>query len=213
MTTRPTDALSLWYDAPAAQWTDALPLGNGRLGAMLFGGVTQERLALNELTLWAGGPHDYDNPDALAALPEIRRLVFAEEWAEAQALCDQKFMGRPIKQMPYQTMGNLRLSFPDTEAAADYRREMDLETAIARVTYSAGGVTYTREAFASAVDQVLVLKLSADKPGSISFTATFDGPPGAETAAHGSEITVHGMAGGAEGIAGVTKWSGTAPGC
>ena len=112
MTNQRTDALTLWYDTPAAKWTDALPLGNGRLGVMLFGGIFEERLALNELTLWAGGPHDYDSPDALAALPEIRRLVFAGEWAEAQALCNEKFMGRPIKQMPYQTAGDLRLPFP-----------------------------------------------------------------------------------------------------
>ncbi len=205
-----TDALTLWYDTPAAKWTDALPLGNGRLGAMLFGGVSEERLALNELTLWAGGPHDYDNPDALAALPEIRRLVFAGEWAEAQALCNEKFMGRPIKQMPYQTAGDLRLSFPGSGAVTDYRRELDLETAIARVTYQADSATYTREVFASFPDQVLVLRLSADQPGRIAFTAAFDGPPGAETTAHSNGIIVGGTAGGAEGIAGVTRWRGRA---
>ncbi len=209
MTTQRADALALWYDAPAAKWTEALPLGNGRLGAMLFGGVMQERLALNELTLWAGSPHDYDSPDALAALPEIRRLVFAGEWAKAQTLCDEKFMGRPVKQMPYQTMGSLRLLFPEA-AVTGYRRELDLETAVARITYSTGGVTYTREAFASAVDQVLIMRLSADTPGQIAFTAAFDGPPGAETAASGSEITISGTAGGANGVAGVTRWRGMA---
>src|SRR5277367_4505004 len=101
----------LWFDKPAGKWTEALPIGNGRLGAMVFGGVPEERLQLNESTLWAGGPHDYDNPEALAALPEIRELVFAGQWAEAQTLINAKFMGRPVGQMPYQTVGDLLLSF------------------------------------------------------------------------------------------------------
>jgi len=206
MTHRRADALTLWYDTPAAKWTDALPLGNGRLGAMLFGGITDERLALSELTLWAGQPHDYDNPDALAALPEIRRLIFAGEWAEAQALCDEKFMGRPVKQMPYQTMGDLRLTFPDGGAVTEYRRELDLDTAVARVTYQAEGVTYTREAFASAVDQVLVMRLTADRPGKITLTARYDGPPNTKTSVTANAVVAHGIAGGASGVEGVTEW-------
>ena len=204
------DALALWYDAPAAKWTDALPLGNGRLGAVVFGGVSEERLALNELTLWAGGPHDSDSLDALDALPEIRRLVFAEQWIEAQALCNEKFMGRPIKQMPYQTAGDLRLRFPEAGIVTEYRRELDLETAVARVTYKADGVSYRRDLFVSVPDQVLVMRLFADQPGTTAFTAAFDGPPHSNASTRGSDITVRGTAGGAEGVAGVTQWSGVA---
>jgi len=197
----------LWYAQPADAWTEALPLGNGRLGAMLFGGVSEERLALNELTLSAGGPHDYDNPAVLDALPEIRRLVFAEEFSQAQALCQETCMGRPIKQMPYQTLGDLRLTFPELEAK-EYRRELDLETAIARVVYTASGTTYTREAFISAPDQLLVVRLTADRPGSIAFTARFDGPPGSEVAAYGTDgLAQRGAGRDAEGIPGLTRWT------
>ena len=98
----------LWYDRPATQWLEAQPIGNGRLGAMVFGGTDQETLQLNEGTVWAGGPHDYDNPEALAALPEIRRLVFAGEWEEAENLVNAHFIGRPGGQAPYQTVGRSR---------------------------------------------------------------------------------------------------------
>ena len=101
----------LWYTKPAAAWLEALPIGNGRISAMVFGGTDRERLQLNEGTLWAGGPHDYTSPEGLAALPEIRRLVFAEKWSEAQRLVDSKFMGRPAGQSPYQTVGDLILNF------------------------------------------------------------------------------------------------------
>jgi alpha-L-fucosidase 2 len=171
------DLLRLWYDAPARDWVQALPIGNGRLGAMVFGGTATERLQLNENSLWAGGPHDYDSPEALAALPEIRRLVFAGEWKQAQDLVNEKFMGRPVKQSPYQTVGSLLLAFPGQEGATNYRRELDLEDAITRVTFTdARGVRYTREAFASYPDQVIVMRLTADRPGSVSFTATYDTP-------------------------------------
>ena len=205
-----TDALKLWYTQPADRWTEALPLGNGRLGAMLFGSVSEERLALNELTLWAGGPHDYDSPDGLGALPEIRRLVFDGKYAEAQALCDEKFMGRPVKQMPYLTVGDLRLTFPGGSMTNDtnYRRELDLETAIGRVVFTAGGVTYTREAFISAPDQIFIMRLTADQPGKITFTAKFDGPPNSAVSGSGSsDMGLRGIAGDAEGIHGVTKFT------
>ncbi len=198
---------SLWYAQPAGQWTEALPLGSGRLGAMLFGGVAEERLALNEVTLWAGSPHNYDSPEALDALPEVRRLVFAGEYEAAQALCQEKCMGRPIKQMPYQTLGDLRLTFPNPQEVTEYRRELDLETALARVRYTAGGVTYTREAFASAPDQLLVIRLTADQPGSITFTARFDGPPGSETSCEGEKLIQRGVGRDAEGVSGVTKFT------
>ena len=208
----PSSPLSLWYRRPAKEWLEALPIGNGRLGAMVFGGVTTERLQLNEETVWAGGPHNYDSPEGLAALPEIRRLVFAGRWNEAQSLIDAKFMGRPAGQMPYQTVGNLTLTFPDMDTVSDYRRELDLDTAIARVSYTAAGVRYTREAFASAVGQAIVLRLTADKPGQISFTADFDSPQKSGSAAlSGDTLALNGISSEAEGIPGSVKFHGAGP--
>lgn len=170
-------ALSLWYDQPATEWLQALPIGNGRIAAMVFGGTDRERLQLNEGTLWAGGPHDYDNPEALAALPEIRRLVFAGEWKRAQDLVNAHFMGRPTGQAPYQTVGDLELDFGNSAASlSDYRRVLDLETAILSVSYKADGVRYQREVFASVPDQVIVLRLTADQPGKIGFGLHYRSP-------------------------------------
>ena len=202
----PSSPLMLWYRRPAREWLEALPLGNGRLGAMVFGGVETERLQLNEDTVWAGGPHSYDNPEGLAALPEIRRLIFAEKWGEAQELIDSKFMGRPAGQMPYQTVGDLLLHFPALDTASEYRRELDLDTAIARVCYTAGGVRYSREAFASAAHQVIVLRLTADRPGKVSFTASFSSPQTSASSAEGHTLTLTGISGEAGGIPGSVKF-------
>ena len=111
----PAEALSLWYRSPAAVWTEALPLGNGRLGAMVFGGIDSERLQLNEATLWAGGPYDPGDPEAPAALPEARRLIFAGKYAEATRLVGQHMMARPLRQTEYQPLGDLVLEFPDDQ--------------------------------------------------------------------------------------------------
>ncbi|HEX4120992.1 MAG TPA: glycoside hydrolase family 95 protein, partial [Verrucomicrobiae bacterium] len=127
--------LTLWYRGPAIKWTEALPIGNGRLGAMIFGGVEEERLQLNEDTLYAGGPYDPSNPDALSALPEVRRLIFAGDYAAAQDLAGKKMMAHPLREMPYEPVGDLLLSFHDTNSPSDYRRELDLDTAIAKVSY------------------------------------------------------------------------------
>ncbi|ARQ67472.1 glycoside hydrolase family 95 protein [Streptomyces marincola] len=179
----------LWYPRPARTWLEALPVGNGRLGAMVHGGTATEELQLNEDTIWAGGPHTFDNPAALGALPEIRRLVFAGEWDAAQRLVDDAFMGVPVKQPPYQTVGSLRLAFTGAAEAGgqedgagrdgqvtDYRRELDLATAVHTVEYTRAGVRYRREVLASAPDQVVAVRLTADAPGAISFTASFDSP-------------------------------------
>ena len=159
---------TLWYDRPAREAiTEALPVGNGRLGALVLGGTARERLVLNESSLWSGGPYSADNPEALAALPEVRRLLFAGRYAEADALAQAKMMGRPLSQSAYQALGDLFIEAPGHESATDYRRELDLDTAVARVTYTVAGVHYTREVFASAVDQVIVIRLTADKPGAL----------------------------------------------
>lgn len=168
--------LALWYDRPATEWLQALPIGNGRLAAMVYGGTSKETLQLNEGTLWAGGPHDYDNPEALAALPQIRQLIFANELKRAQDLVNAHFMGRPIVQAPYQTVGSLELDFSTTAPTTDYRRQLDLDTAILSVSYKADGVHFLREAFASVPDQVIVLRLTADQPGKISFTLRYSSP-------------------------------------
>ncbi|MBW3622996.1 MAG: glycoside hydrolase family 95 protein [Armatimonadetes bacterium] len=201
-----TDAL-LWYLEPADQWLEALPLGNGRLGAMVFGGVPLEKLQLNEYTLWAGSPHDYANPGAVEALPEIRRLVFAGEWAKAQDLANKEFMSVPLRQVPYQTVGNLTLAMPGGEAVSDYRRELDLTSAVTRTTYAAGGVRYTREAFASAPDGVIVMRLTADQPGKIAFTAAFDSPQSSTVRTSGKEtLVLEGTSGDANGIPGRVRF-------
>jgi alpha-L-fucosidase 2 len=168
-----SDDLRLWYEAPAAKWVEALPVGNGRLGAMVFGGVERERLQLNEDTLWSGGPRDWDNPRAHELLPEVRRLIAAGEYAAADQLC--RGMQGPYNES-YQPLGDLRLHVDHAGPPADYRRELDLASAIARVTYRAGGVTYTREAFVSAPHQVLVVRVTADRPGAVSFTASIESP-------------------------------------
>ncbi len=125
-----------------AEWFKALPVGNGRLGAMVFGGIVNERLQLNEDTLWAGGPYDPVNPDALAALPEVQRLLFEGKYAEGAKLITDKVLAKPLAQMPYETIGNLPLTFPATSSVENYRRDLDLDTAIARVQYTSGGVQY-----------------------------------------------------------------------
>src|SRR5262245_30149227 len=160
----PEEPLSLWYRRPAKQWVEALPLGNGRLGAMVFGGVERERLQLNEDTLYAGGPYDPNNPEALAALPEARRLIFEGKYSAAHNLVGEKMMAKPLKQMQYQPVGDLLLDFPDSTTSSGYRRELNLDTAIARVVYTSNGATFTREVFSSPVDQVIVVRLTADKP-------------------------------------------------
>jgi len=169
--------LVLWYRQPAKEWVEALPIGNGRLGAMVFGGVYEERIQLNEDTVWAGGPYDPTNPEALEALPKARELIFAGEYKQAHELIKEKMMAKPLRQMPYQPVGNLQLRFhDDKQQFTDYRRELDLTTAAAQVFYSINGVRYKRETFASAVDQVIVVHLTADKPASITFSATMDSP-------------------------------------
>ena len=203
----PAEPLSLWYRRPARQWVEALAVGNGRLGAMVFGGVTRERLQLNEDTLWAGGPYDPSNPDALSALPGVRRLIFDGKYPEAHKLVGEKMMAKPLKQMPYQTVGDLLLTFPEVERVADYRRDLNLDTAVTSVSYTAGGVRFTREVFSSPVDQVIVVRMTADGPGRISFTAGMKTPQKASVAAEGADtLVMRGTNGEARGVAGALKF-------
>jgi len=178
----PPDALTLWYRQPATQWVEALPIGNGRLGAMVYGGVETEEIQLNEDTLWSGGPYDPVNPEGRAALPEIRRLIAAGDLAAAQKLADEKFMSRPPSQAAYQTAGSLLITMGGTETALNYRRELDLDTAIARTRFTIGWTDYEREAFVSPADQVIVIRQTArnnhepDRPAGMTFTLSLASP-------------------------------------
>src|SRR5580765_7288569 len=207
----PASALSLWYRAPAsdhpllpldaprqagtAEWVRALPVGNGRFGAMVFGGIVHERVQLNEDTLWAGRPYDPVNPDAKDALPDVRRLLAARKYAEAAKLVGAKVMSMPLAQMPYQAIGDLALTFPQVDAVENYRRDLDLATATAHVSYTSGGVTLSRDVFASAPDQVIVVRLTASRPGHISFEARLSTPQRATVEAAGGDLVMRGVNG------------------
>lgn len=200
--------LALWYDEPAGtDWLRALPIGNGRLGAMVFGNVDTERLQLNEDTVWAGGPYDSANTRGAANLAEIRRRVFADQWTSAQDLINQTMMGSPGGQLAYQTVGNLRLAIGGAGGASQYSRALDLTTATATTTYTQNGVRYQREVFASAPDQVVVVRLTADRSNAISFTATFDSPQRTTVSSPDSAtIALDGVSGAFEGIAGSVRF-------
>jgi len=168
------DSLKLWYTQPAAKWTEALPIGNGHMGAMVFGGTASERIQFNEDTLWRGKPHDYVREGALAALPEIRRLVFEGKASEAGRLAREKAISDPVRQLPYQPFGDLRLTFPGHERATNYRRELDLDSALASVSYEVGDVQFVRAAYASYPDRAIILNVMATKLGQINFTLRMD---------------------------------------
>jgi alpha-L-fucosidase 2 len=183
--------MRLWYRRPAAQWVEALPLGNGRLGATVFGGIERERLQLNEDTLWSGGPKDWNNPDARNALPEVRRLIDAGDYYAADRVAHA--MQGPYTQS-YLPMGDLHIAFEHGDVARQYERALDIRSAIATTVYRIGPVRYTREIFISHPDQVLVFRFSADHPGSITFTAHLDSPLRHRTAVEGGVLKLVGRA-------------------
>jgi alpha-L-fucosidase 2 len=164
----------LWYRQPAAKWTEALPIGNGRLGAMVFGGVPLEHIQLNEDTVWAGEKRDRLNPAGKQNLAEVRRLLAAGKIKEAEQLADQTLIAVPRRMPPYQPLGDLHLRFTGQENASNYRRELELETGLARVSYTSNGARFTREVFASAVDQVIVVRLTCSERGRLNFAATLN---------------------------------------
>ena len=158
---RPAGRLRLWYERPSTLWEDALPVGNGRLGAMVFGTVETERLQLNEESLWAGCPVNNDNPDALKALPEIRAALFSGDYAKAGKLAEAHLLGTPPRIRSYQPLGDLFLDFGPAPGLGNYRRDLSLADGVASVSYESGGRGFVREVFCSAVDDVLVIRLSA----------------------------------------------------
>ena len=175
-TDRAGGPMVLWYDKPAEKWTDANPIGNGRMGAMIFGRTGEELIQLNEDTIWAGKPHNYAHKGAVKHLPAIRKLLFEGNQREAQKLALNEFMSVPLRQIAYQPLGDLKLTFPGHENVDAYRRELDIDSAIWRLTYKIGGVTFTRQMLASYPRNVLAMRLTADAKGKISFSAALASP-------------------------------------
>ncbi len=173
---QPDQKMVLWYRQPGEEWLEAMPLGNGIMGAMVFGGVQRERIALNEGTFWSGRPHDYNNPEAIKYFPQIRDLVFAGKFQEAEKMADEHFYGIPAAQQAFQPLGDLLLTFGDGDKVEDYRRELDMETGVARIGYRTGNVSFTREVFVSYPDRVMVVRVTSDKPGRVSVQAQFQSP-------------------------------------
>jgi alpha-L-fucosidase 2 len=194
-----TDDLTIWHRQPAKNWNEATPVGNGRLGAMIFGNVTTERLQLNEDSVWSGAPQDADNSKALEVLPQIRQLLFEGKYAEAQRIANRNLIcsgpgsnrgrGAKVAYGSYEMLGDLNLAFQhgSNSVPMNYRRALDLNTAIATVSYEVDGVKFEREIFSSAPDQALVVRLRASKRGALNFRANLTRPELAETLPVGSD--------------------------
>lgn len=194
----------LWYKQPADCWSEALPLGNSRLGAMVYGGIEREEIQLNEETFWAGGPHRNDNPAALASLDSVRYLIFAGKNADAQKLIDKTFYSTSHG-MPYLTLGSLVIEGTSPEQVSDYYRDLNLETAIATTRYQADGVHYKREVFASQVDPVVIIRYMADKPGQLDLTIGYDSPLKSKILRKGKKLIMQSRGTDHEGIRGVIE--------
>src|SRR5881628_2377208 len=179
----PPAPLTLWYTRPAATWVEALPVGNGRLGAMIYGGAGRDALQFNEDTLWTGRPHEYQHPGAARHLAEVRRLLFEGKQAEAERLALAQMMSVPLRQNAYQPFGTLHLEFPRHDGATAYRRELDLDSALATVRYRVGGAEFVREVFSSFPDQVLVVRISSSEAGRLRFAVRISSPHGGAAAA------------------------------
>jgi alpha-L-fucosidase 2 len=205
--------LKLWYLQPAKQWVEALPVGNGRLGAMVYGDPCNEIIQLNENTVWAGQPNHNDNPDAKDALPEVRKLIFNGKFKEAQELANQKFISKTSHGMSYQTLGNLKLNFQGHENYSNFYRELDIEDAVVSSRYSNNGVKYTTKVFSSFPDQIIIAQISADKLGSINFSVAMDRPtakdniPTCKVKSKGNnELILYGTTSDQDGIKGAVQF-------
>lgn len=203
-----TADLKLWYKSPAGEvWENALPLGNGFQGAMVYGNVDKEIFQLNESTVWSGSPNRNDNPNAKEALDQIRKFLFNGEYKKAEKLINENIITKKSHGQMFQPVGNLELNFPN-QNYSDYYRELDIEKAVAKTSYKVGGITYTREAFTSFPDRVLVIKLSADKPGQLSFSADFTTEHKKQKITiNNNEISLWGNTGDHEGVEGKVKFN------
>ena len=196
------DQERLWYDAPAGRWLEALPLGNGQMAAMVFGGIADETIQLNESTFWSGSPHDNNSKTSLEHLDEVRQLIYAGREEEAEALINKEFIPGPHGQR-FLTLGSLRMHFENMpEEVEDYCRDLDLTRAVAGVGFTANGVRYTRSAFASLRDRALVIRLDASKKGALTFSLTQDCKFPYEVATEGNTLVTRIKGVGHEGIPG-----------
>lgn len=169
-------SLVLWYDKPAVNWTEALPIGNGRLGSMIYGGIDKETIQFNDETLWTGQPHDYANKGAHKVLKELRQLLWNGRQKEAEKLANGNFMSEPLGQMCYQPFGNILLDFIGHKNATNFQRKLDLEEAISFVSYEVDNVKFKREIFSSEPDQAIIIRLESSKNGTLNFIAGLDSP-------------------------------------
>jgi alpha-L-fucosidase 2 len=204
-----TSPQRLWYRQPAQKWVEALPVGNGRLGAMVFGGVARERLQLNESSFWSGGPYDPVNPAARAAIPEVRRLIAEGKYAEAEALANAKVMAIPLSQMAYQPIGDLLIDMPNTnaQAAGDYERVLDLDAAVATTRFALDGVRYRREVLASPIDQVIAVRITADRPGRLDLDVALTSPQRSSPSVAGDTLTLLGQGRDDHGVKGALRFA------
>lgn len=202
--------LKLWYEQPAKLWVEALPIGNGRLGAMIYGNPIHEEIQLNEETIWGGSPHNNVNPLAKDHLDEIRTLIFEGDNLKAQDLCGKYISAQRAHGMPYQTVGSLKLHFNNIDSVSDYRRELDISNAIATTTFTANGIDFCRESFASFSDDVIIIRLTASKKEALSFEARYDTPmphdiPTADV--NRKTLTLRGRGTNHEGVEGKVKYT------
>ena len=201
----PAQDLKLWYDTPATIWEEALPLGNSRLGAMVYGKPAEEEIQLNEETIWGGSPHRNDNPKAAGALAEIQEMIFRKEYGEADKRINETFFGGPHG-MPFQTAGSLMLHFDGHNNYTNFYRELDLKRAVATTRYTVDGITYKREIFTSFADDVIILRLTADKKRSISFEASYKNPAHHSVTKKGDRLVMKGKGVDHEGINGKIEY-------
>ncbi|MGF7216463.1 alpha-L-fucosidase 2 [Spirosoma lacussanchae] len=205
--------LKLWYNKPSGQtWENALPVGNGRLGAMVYGNVARETIQLNEHTVWSGSPNRNDNPDALAALPEVRRLIFEGKQKEAEQLANKAIITKKSHGQMFQPVGSFHLTFDGHDQYTNYYRDLDIARAVASTSYTVNGVTYTREVLASFPDQVLVMRLTASQPGRLSFSASYSTPQvnAKITVNAARDLTIAGLTSDHDGVKGMVRFKGIA---
>lgn len=203
--------LKLWYSQPAKQWVEALPIGNGRIAAMIFGNPSKEKLQLNESSFWSGGPSRNDNPDGANVLDSTRYYIFEKNYKKAENLANKGLTAKKLHGAKFQSIGNLNIDFENTNNYTNFYRELDIEKALTTTTFTANGVTYKREVFASEPDQVIVIRLTASQKGKLSFTTYFDGELQKTSKAldnHTLEMT--GLSSSHEGVSGQVKYNATA---
>ncbi len=201
------DPLTLWYDAPASNWNEALPVGNGRLGAMIFGGTAREELQLNEDTIWAGGPNNNVNPAIAPYIEKVTQLIFEGRHLEAQAMADEHLLSATNNGMPYQTAGSLWLEFPGHEQVTDYRRDLDIGRALASVSYRLGDTVFRRETFSSLTENVMLVHLSASSANSLTTGLSFTSPMRHQVTVHEDHLQIDGRGGDHEGQAGEIEYT------